>query len=472
MKNMESRSKKKTSNSNATTYTMENLYKFDTAYCNCIYLVEESILKRKNSDEWKQSQESHDRLWDINDKIELKLRIGDYEGLQFPIVYREPQDDEGKRLRDVIWCEGLCYLISDRTKILLEENNVTGWKTYPVIVYDKRGNEIKGYHGFSITGHCGGEFTFCQDKEIQIDEYSVGKQGISIDLEQWDGSDIFTVSERGVYKVVTQRVYNLFKKNKIDAISMIALSKYVHDQRMVNNMKIVDFMKMSQSKVLTSYEIDKKGSSEVCRPGYSAVCRKDWGLLQVSFERYSSGIVRGVSYTYIAPIFRARIDSLRNWLAPFCEKMNLTEAFEKTWTVEMMNADYVKRENLSNLYPGYSEKDFDGSDLKKIIVFGRERLESLQDLWQVYEFGNARFLNDILPLELMDETKILAYLTLARILKPHCYEEEKAQILEKWNASQKEYAPEDLLNLCLKEHREELIRTMEATEFESSEVLV
>ncbi|MBO5978769.1 MAG: hypothetical protein J6Q26_09895 [Bacteroidales bacterium] len=45
------------------------------------------------------------------------------------------------------------------------------------------------------------------------------------------------------------------------------------------------------------------------------------------------------------------------------------------------------------------------------------------------------------------------------------YEEEKAQILEKWNASQKEYAPEDLLNLCLKEHREELIRTMEATEF-------
>lgn len=29
---------------------------------------------------------------------------------------------------------------------------------------------------------------------------------------------------------------------------------------------------------------------------------------------------------------------------------------------------------------------------------------------------------------------------------------------------QKEYAPEDLLNLCLKEHREELIRTMEATE--------
>ncbi|MBO5663929.1 MAG: hypothetical protein J6R95_03990, partial [Bacteroidales bacterium] len=72
---------------------------------------------------------------------------------------------------------------------------------------------------------------------------------------------------------------------------------------------------------------------------------------------------------------------------------------------------------------------------------------------------------DIYPLELMDETKILAYLTLARILKPHCYEEEKAQILEKWNASQKEYAPEDLLNLCLKEHREELIRTMEATAF-------
>lgn len=446
MKNMESRSKKKTSNSNATTYTMANLYDFNSKNYLATFRAHPEIDYKKT-------------FW-----VDHDLSCGEYEGIKFPVVYKE-SSVSGKRFRDVL---GGCdmYLISDRMKRILEENNVTGWQTYPIVMYDKRGNEIKGYHGFSVIGRCGGKCTYCQDKEIQIDDYYAGKQGISIDLEQWDGSEMFKVGEKTRCSriIITERIYKLFKQNKIDAIEMIALSKYVHGVRMVNNITIVEFMKRSQSKVLTSYEIDKKGSSEVCRPGYSAVCRKDWGLLQVSFERYSRMERNRVTYTYIDPIFRARIDSLRNWLAPFCEKMNLIEAFEKTWTVEMMNADYIKRENLSNLFPGYTENNFDASDLKKIIVFGRERLESLQDLWQVYEFGNARFLNDILPLELMDETKILAYLTLARILKPHCYEEEKAQILEKWNSCHKEYAPEDQLNLCLKEHREELIRTMEATE--------
>ena len=36
----------------------------------------------------------------------------------------------------------------------MEENNPTGWKIYPIKLYDKKDNEVLGYHGLSVTGKC------------------------------------------------------------------------------------------------------------------------------------------------------------------------------------------------------------------------------------------------------------------------------------------------------------------------------
>ncbi len=58
--------------------------------------------------------------------------------------------------RDVVGTE--CppvFLVSDRTVQTLRNKSITGWRTYPVTVRGKGGDEVRGYHGFSVTGRCG-----------------------------------------------------------------------------------------------------------------------------------------------------------------------------------------------------------------------------------------------------------------------------------------------------------------------------
>ena len=256
-----------------------------------------------------------------------------------------------------------------------------------------------------------------------------------------------------------------------------------------NTMKNLKFVNELMQVCLSKW--NRLASFKMEETGHSAVCRKDWGMLQLSFESFSDGFdeQRQERYIEVLPISRARVDILCNWMAPFCKKMNLSESFKNTWSVEYHDA-VAKEKVLSNrIYESEISSVFEeslkfervgsylagGYESKDFVHILRHAYGMFFD-WAkfpcLYNYAIVRFLKDEIPVALMDETKILAYLTLARILKPHRYEEEKAQILEKWNACQKEYAPEDLLNLCLKEHREELIRTMEATEFESPEVLV
>ncbi|HRD54959.1 MAG TPA: hypothetical protein PLC42_01035, partial [Parachlamydiaceae bacterium] len=88
-----------------------------------------------------------------DDKInELNLIKGDYIDVNFPIIFKH---EEGKKLTDILdtGYVGL-FLISDKLKVFLEKNQLTGWKTFPIKIYDKKKIEISGYHGFSIIGRC------------------------------------------------------------------------------------------------------------------------------------------------------------------------------------------------------------------------------------------------------------------------------------------------------------------------------
>src|SRR5271157_2883924 len=90
----------------------------------------------------------------IGQKIDdLKLAKGVYDGVDFPISFKQ---EYGKKLYDILYTGyATFYLISERMREILDENNLTGWKVFPIKLLDKKNNEIVGYHGFSVTGHCG-----------------------------------------------------------------------------------------------------------------------------------------------------------------------------------------------------------------------------------------------------------------------------------------------------------------------------
>lgn len=153
------------------------------------------------------------------------LLLGEFEHYSFPIKFHQDAES-GKRFRNVIAAGWPLFLISDKMLGLLTEFNITGWKTYPTELKDKRCNSVFGYNGFSIIGR-GGEF----DKKFEMgyldenkERYGAKVKGI-YDLRKWDGSDFFIIMPRWI--IVTERVMKLLKKNKIDALEYKKLSDYV-----------------------------------------------------------------------------------------------------------------------------------------------------------------------------------------------------------------------------------------------------
>ena len=150
------------------------------------------------------------------------LLVGDYEYYTFPIVFRQY---DGKRLRDFLdtgWPP--VYLISDRVVSLLKDNSITGWHNYPVKLFDKKGNLIEGYSGFSVLGK-GGRFSKFWERGYnkQTNESFVESRGL-YDISQWDGSDIFLAHG---YIIITERVMKLMKTNKVTAVEYEKLSDLV-----------------------------------------------------------------------------------------------------------------------------------------------------------------------------------------------------------------------------------------------------
>lgn len=163
------------------------------------------------------AQGDGDKAW----ALDRALDRGEYDGFEFPIVWRENKLNSGKRMRDVLDNRTVGpYLISDRMRDLLVDNDVTGWKCYPIELYDKKGNRIDGYNGFSVTGRCGSALEYKRDTLVQFQGDWMWK-GAIFDLDAWDGSDIFFV---GGHYIITARVARLFKKHKISAIELIRLT--------------------------------------------------------------------------------------------------------------------------------------------------------------------------------------------------------------------------------------------------------
>ena len=154
------------------------------------------------------------------------LILAKYEGINFPVLFKQTT---GKKFTDILtsgWPNLL--LISDNCKNILTENQVKGWTTYPIILKDKKDNQIEGYHGFSVTG-ISGRKSYTNSPIIETSYVAEGPivriyKGATIDLSKWDGSDFFVPEGTGGI-VVTKKVAELLKRNKISNLSLDCITE-------------------------------------------------------------------------------------------------------------------------------------------------------------------------------------------------------------------------------------------------------
>lgn len=154
-------------------------------------------------------------------ELERCLSFGEYGDITFPVTFIQDRD-YGNKLRDFLPCGVSFYLISERLKALLEDSGVTGWKCYPIELYDKKGNKVEGYHGFSVTGRAGHYKEF-ETPPVELG-YSPKSHGLHFDFDSWDGSDVFQLIPR--YIIISTRLADLLMKNRMSGISLARLTEY------------------------------------------------------------------------------------------------------------------------------------------------------------------------------------------------------------------------------------------------------
>ena len=150
--------------------------------------------------------------------------MGDYDEFSFPLIFQHKNKHKPLDMLDT--GSGCLYLISDRMRKILEENQLTGWNVFSIKLLEKN-NEIPGYHGFSVLGRCG-QIDYSKSEIIykQMFEWSPLKKhykGEHFDLDQWDGSDFF-VPKGTSETIVTSKVADVLEKNKITNLRLTPLS--------------------------------------------------------------------------------------------------------------------------------------------------------------------------------------------------------------------------------------------------------
>jgi hypothetical protein len=115
---------------------------------------------------------------------------------------------------------------------MLNEQKISGWKTYPCELYDRGSNMIEGYFIFSVTGRCSA-IDYSKSEKIMIQPYTPqgkpveGIRGLYFDADSWDGTDIFT-PKNSKLTFVTERVKRLFEKNRFTNIQFKKITEFEH----------------------------------------------------------------------------------------------------------------------------------------------------------------------------------------------------------------------------------------------------
>jgi hypothetical protein len=138
----------------------------------------------------------------------------------------------GGKPGDLIWTTwAAVFLIAERVRKLLEDAHVTGWKTYPVEVTDRQKAIVPGYHGFAVTGRCGAfdpskSQIVIKPAPVPRGRASPFRRGLYFDPATWDGSDVFCSDDGSGTVVVTPRVQELFRRNKLTNVRFQRLTDF------------------------------------------------------------------------------------------------------------------------------------------------------------------------------------------------------------------------------------------------------
>ncbi len=112
---------------------------------------------------------------------------------------------KGKKWLDILpFNNSTHFAISDRFKQIIDDNNLTGLKTFPISI---QGHTEKCYNALIITSIAGA----IQNLE-QLNNYE--EENIRFDLDTWDGSDFFTLKDTLIF-ACTKQVAELLKKHKL-----------------------------------------------------------------------------------------------------------------------------------------------------------------------------------------------------------------------------------------------------------------
>ncbi len=154
-----------------------------------------------------------------------RLIMGNYENIQFPVIFVQ---EYGTKLLDILDTgHANLFLISDKLREILMKNQLTGWKTFPVQIFDKKENEIYQYHGFSITGRCG-PLNFAKSEIIEKRQRPAAPlrkyfRGLVFEQEQWDGADFF-LSQGWFFVIITSKVADILNKSNISNLDLMNVS--------------------------------------------------------------------------------------------------------------------------------------------------------------------------------------------------------------------------------------------------------
>jgi hypothetical protein len=149
-------------------------------------------------------------------RITNDLFLGKYDGIEFPVIFKQAS---GTKLEDMLDTGTVClHLISEKFKMLLEKNGLTGWKTFEIEVFDKKGIEVNSYYGFTVTGRCGkiddSKSEIITRRAVPNGPLAEYSKGLYVGLDTWDGSDFFC-PEGTTYLIATKRAVDLIKADKI-----------------------------------------------------------------------------------------------------------------------------------------------------------------------------------------------------------------------------------------------------------------
>ena len=137
----------------------------------------------------------------------------------------------GKHPQDVVWTS-LIGVIAMHEKVfkLMENNDISGWKKYPVNVYDRYGKLYDDFAGISVTGKSG-PLDWSGSQRVQVLTKSKGSSplydliGATIEHEYWDGSDIF-MPEGTTYLLATERLVEILKNINVRNIDYVRITEW------------------------------------------------------------------------------------------------------------------------------------------------------------------------------------------------------------------------------------------------------